>query len=73
MPRKKRDIRRDNRQAGFSERKGKSSHSTVVFHPLVRKNFSVAGTDGDDANNYDEDNLREAVRLLDDARRRNQP
>ena len=73
MPRKKRDIRRDYRRAGFAERKGKGSHSTVFYHPLVRKNFSVAGTDGDDTKRYDEDNLREALRLLDEALRRNQP
>ena len=73
MPRKKRDIRRDYRQAGFGERKGKGSHSTVFFHPQVRKNISIAGLDGEDAKRYDEDNLREALRLLDEARRRNQP
>jgi hypothetical protein len=73
MPRKKRDIRRDYRQMGFVERKGKGSHSTVFAHPLVRKNFSVAGTDGQDAKRYDEENLREALRLLDEAMRRKQP
>lgn len=53
--------------------KGKGSHSSVFFHPQVCKNFSVAGSDGEDAKRYDEDNLREAVRLLDEARRRNRP
>jgi hypothetical protein len=45
MPRKKRDIRRDYRRAGFTERHGKGDH--IVFtHPLLRDNFSVDGADG---------------------------
>jgi predicted RNA binding protein YcfA (HicA-like mRNA interferase family) len=48
MPRKKRDIRRDYRQAGFSERKGKGDH-TIFAHPLLGEEASVDGRDGDDA------------------------
>lgn len=69
MPRKKRDIRRDYRKAGFSERHGKGDH-TVFRHPLVRKNYSVDGRDGLDAVRYDEENLREALDALAEATRK---
>ena len=68
MPRKKRDIRRDYRRAGFIEDPGKGSH-TVFRHPLVQKSYAVAGHDGDDAKRYDEDNLREALIVLAEAQR----
>ena len=51
MPRKKREIRRDYRHAGFSEESGKGSH-TIYRHPLLKKNYPVAGHDGDDAKRY---------------------
>jgi hypothetical protein len=45
MQRKKRDVRRAYRRAGFTERHGKGDH--IVFtHPLLRDNFSVDGADG---------------------------
>jgi hypothetical protein len=66
MPRKKRDIRRDYRSAGFSERQAKGDH-TVFTHPLVRKNYAVDGRDGLDAERYDEKNLREAQHELSEA------
>lgn len=72
VPRKKRDIRRDYRAAGFAERQGKGDH-TVHSHPLVRKNYAVDGRDGSDAERYDEKNLREALRELDEAKKGQQP
>jgi predicted RNA binding protein YcfA (HicA-like mRNA interferase family) len=48
MPRKKRQLRKAYRAAGFSEREGKGDH-TVFTHPLVRKNYSVDGKDSADA------------------------
>ncbi|WIG59461.1 MAG: hypothetical protein OJF49_002208 [Ktedonobacterales bacterium] len=68
MPRKKRDIRRDYRAAGFSERQAKGDH-TVFSHPLVRKHYAVDGREGADAERYDERNLQEALHELADARR----
>jgi predicted RNA binding protein YcfA (HicA-like mRNA interferase family) len=44
MPRKKRDIRRDLRKAGFVETKGKGDH-TRFRHPLLRKHVVVDGAD----------------------------
>jgi predicted RNA binding protein YcfA (HicA-like mRNA interferase family) len=72
MPRKKRDIKRDYRQAGFIERQGKGDH-TNYSHPLLRDVYTVAGTDGDDARPYDEKNLRQALKALEDAKRSQQP
>jgi len=63
MPRKKRDIRRDYRRAGFSERKGKGDH-TVFAHPLLDAEASVDGHDGDDAHHYDERTLRRLLEKL---------
>jgi hypothetical protein len=72
MPRKKRDIKRDYRRAGFTESQGKGDH--IVFrHPLIPDNYSVDGRDGADAERYDEKNLRDALDKLAEARRRQQP
>jgi len=69
MPRKKRDIRRDYRSAGFSERSGKGDHM-VYTHSLLRLHYSVDGKDGMDALPYDERNLRDALRALEEAKRK---
>ncbi len=66
MPRKKRDIRRDYRLIGFTERIGKGDH-TVFSHPLVAKHYAVDGRDGLDAQRYDEKNLLDARHELDEA------
>ena len=63
MPRKKRDIRRDYRAAGFSKRQGKGDHD-VYSHHLAPKHYAVDGKDGADALPYDERNLREALAAL---------
>lgn len=72
MPRKKRDIRRDYRLAGFSERPGKGDHM-VYTHPLLRLHYAVDGKDGMDALPYDERNLREALHALNEASRKLEP
>jgi hypothetical protein len=56
---------------GFTERLGKGDH-TVFSHPLVAKHFAVDGRDGLDAQRYDEKNLLDARRELDEALRREQ-
>jgi hypothetical protein len=71
MPRKKRDIRRDYRAAGFQERQGKGDH-TVYSHPFLQRHYAVDGRDGADALPYDERNLRRALQELGEAQR-NQP
>jgi hypothetical protein len=72
MPRKKREIRRDYRAAGFQERQGKGDH-TVYAHAGVRKHFAVDGPDGADALPYDERNLRQALDALAETEREQQP
>jgi hypothetical protein len=69
--RKKRDIRADYRRAGFTESQGKGDH-TIFRHPLVRNNYAVDGRDGLDAERYDESNLRQALRDLAEARKKQQ-
>jgi hypothetical protein len=71
MPRKKSDIRRDYRAAGFRERQGTGDH-VVYSHPLVPKHYAVDGPDGADALPYDERNLRQALDALAEAERREQ-
>lgn len=72
MPRKKRDIKRDYRKAGFSERHGKGDH-TIFSHSLLPIPYAVDGADGLDAKDYDERNVRQALRDLAAAQRRQQP
>jgi hypothetical protein len=69
MPRKKRDVRRDYRSAGFSERRGKGDHM-VYTHPMLRLHYAVDGKDGMDALPYDERNLRQALQAIDEAKRK---
>lgn len=68
MPRKKRDIRREYRQAGYNEQQGKGDH-TVFTYPGVDENFSVDGRDGADAEPYDERDLKRAKRKIAEAKR----
>lgn len=63
MPRKKRDIKREYRKAGFNERPGKGDH-TIFTHPLLRDTYAVDGADGKDVKPYDEQQLRQAKRDL---------
>ncbi|MGH2409063.1 MAG: hypothetical protein ACRDGS_01725 [Chloroflexota bacterium] len=42
----------------------------VYTHPLLRLHYAVDGKDGVDAFPYDERNLREALRALDEAKRK---
>jgi predicted RNA binding protein YcfA (HicA-like mRNA interferase family) len=62
MPRKIRQRESDLRQAGFLlvPRRGKGSH-TVWIHPISRTSVTVSGSDGDDAQFYQERDVREAI------------
>ena len=66
MPRKLRALRADLRRAGFRNRGGKGRHENWE-HPLARKSVTLSGKDGDDAREYQEADVREA--LADLARR----
>lgn len=68
MPRKLRELRRDLRRAGYNQVPGggKGSHEKWK-HPLVGPSVTMAGSDGQDALPYQEQNVREAVRLAREA------
>ena len=63
MPRKKRQLKQDQRRAGFVENKdrGKGSHATWRHPQFSDVRVMIAGHDGDDARHYDERNVREAI------------
>lgn len=63
MPRKIRELKADLRRAGYRQvrRRGKGSH-TWWEHPLVSEPLALSGHDGDDAQPYQERDVRDAVR-----------
>ncbi len=63
MPRKIRELKADLRQAGFTMRPGKGSH-TVWEHPLLPESFTLSGQDGDDARPYQERAVRALLAAL---------
>ena len=70
VPRKIRELKADLQKAGFRLRPGKGSH-TVWKHPLLpNERVSLAGNDGDDAERYQEREVRIALEKLRDAQRR---
>ncbi len=69
MPRKVRQLKADLSQAGFSWRPGKGSH-TVWRHPLIPTiEVTISGNDGDDAKRYQEQEVREALDALRQAKK----
>lgn len=68
MPRKVRQLRADLKKAGFVSRSGKGSH-TFWEHP----NFpdlatTISGHDGDDAEKYQEREVRRLLKALGERR-----
>jgi HicA toxin of bacterial toxin-antitoxin, len=69
MPRKVRQLRADLRQAGWDVVRQTGSHQ-IWKHSLVPGlEVNLAGQDGTDAHRYQERDVREAVRLANEARR----
>ncbi len=67
MPKKIRKLKTMLRKAGFAFRPGKGSH-TVWSHPkLPDKNVTVSGNDGDDAKEYLEKQVEQAIREAEQA------
>ena len=62
MPRKIHQLKSDLRKAGFLlvPRRGKGSH-TVWVHPVSKTSVTVSGSDSDDAQFYQERDVREAI------------
>ena len=74
MPRKVRQLRAELKREGFSidPKRGKGSH-TYWTHPLVSYPVVISGQDGDDADKYQERDVRDAMYDLREARKRLQP
>ncbi len=62
MPRKVRDLIKDLRKAGFDllSGGGKGSHRKFV-HPRYSGAVTISGKEGDDAQRYQEKQVREAI------------
>lgn len=63
MPKKIRELKAMLRKAGFSSRPGKGSH-TFWTHPALSIKITLSGSDGDDAQPYQESDIRNALRSL---------
>ena len=61
MPKKIRELKKMLRQAGFTYRPGKGSH-TVWEHPVSGEQVVLSGKDGDDALRYHEKDVIDALR-----------
>lgn len=66
MPRKVRQLKSDLRRLGFTEDKrgGKGSHSKWTHPSLPGLTITLSGNDGDDAQAYQERELRKATERL---------
>ncbi len=51
------------RKAGFSSRPGKGSH-TFWVHPALTDRITISGSDGDDAQRYQEAEVQNVLRKL---------
>ena len=66
MPRKNRELKAEYRKLGFTEAKrgGKGSHSKWTHPLLPTLTIVLSGRDGDDAEPYQERDLRNAMEQL---------
>jgi predicted RNA binding protein YcfA (HicA-like mRNA interferase family) len=60
MPRKIRELIRELERAGFVNRGGKGDHRNFV-HPKVPKPVTISGNPGDDAREYQEKAVQQAI------------
>ncbi len=68
MPQKIRQLKASLQKAGFVllKKRGKGSH-TIWEHPLVPHVVIISGKDGDDADRYQEKDVRNALIELEEA------
>jgi len=71
MPRKIRELKADLRRAGFVMRPGKGSH-TRWQHPLLGRQVTLSGGNGDDAQRYQERQVRTALETVHAAQEKGQ-
>lgn len=67
MPKKIRELKSLLLKAGFSSVPGKGSH-IKWFHPLLPGKLTLSGNDGDDAKRYQEKDVNNALKKLDEVR-----
>ena len=72
MPRKIRELEADLLHEGAQLTSGKGSHRKFT-HPLVPGHVSVSGASGDDAQRYQEREVRAFIQKIRDAKRRQTP
>jgi len=63
-----RDLKRSLLKAGFEYRPGKGSH-TVWSHSLLSYSLTLSGKDGSDADRYQERDVSNALKDLEDLRK----
>lgn len=66
MPKKIRELNAQLRRAGFDLRAGKGSHS-VWSHPKIAESLTISGNDGSDAKPYQENQVAEFIRKVEEA------
>ena len=64
MPRKIRQLKADLRKAGLEWRPGKGSHGVWAHPRYPQVSLTLSGQDGDDAQPYQEREVRDALREL---------
>ena len=70
MPRKIRQLKAALSKAGFSRRSAKGSHTYWTHRLLPGERITISGNDGDDAQYYQEKDVRDALANLREAQRR---
>jgi predicted RNA binding protein YcfA (HicA-like mRNA interferase family) len=70
MPPKIRELKAKLRKAGFTSRPGKGSHRVFTHPDLPRARLVLAGSDGDDAQRYQIDDVLEILEQLHARQRR---
>lgn len=60
MPKKIRELKKLLQKAGFNQRTGKGSH-TNWYHPLYSGRITISGKDGNDAKDYQENEVLKAI------------
>lgn len=65
MPKKIRELKALLLKAGFTYRSGKGSH-TVWSHPSLSYSLTLSGKDGADADRYQERDIRNALKDLEE-------